>query len=397
MKPILAMLMILLLALGAGAAGAENTSYGGEGDDVALGMIALADGGYLIYGSTTSIDGDFARPEGDWMGEAPWAMRLDENGNVLWQHVSGQYESGGKPLRYTDAAELADGRIAMLLPTGEFPTQCLIQFLTAEGVEVPGVSYACEPLYMGVCAAGNNLIAIGAWNEGKDLPAYLYLRYISEDGESDWQWRDEDMRPIACAGLDRGGEYIYAAMTIRTDDHPHTQSLLLVTGEGKDDSVRTAWSSVEWGDLRGGGLYAGEDSVAYVRQSPAEEMRPDGVTNVILYDELVEAIFWQGSLNENTFSQVLAMPVCTDAGFVLVGYVGGAGESPELGDEALAQYVSHADGFSGTCRQSNPRGGARFVDAAEKDGMIVLLGVRDIGDDRGVDVFMDTWAYLRRN
>lgn len=67
---LLVVLLSCALALPALAA-KKKAVFGGNGDDIACGILALKDGGYLIYGSTTSTDGDFARGEGAGKGRVP--------------------------------------------------------------------------------------------------------------------------------------------------------------------------------------------------------------------------------------------------------------------------------------------------------------------------------------
>ncbi len=58
----------------------QNT-YGGNGTDVSTNLELSADGGYLIVGTTNSVDGDFSTSCVDPGG---FVMKLDSGGNVQW-------------------------------------------------------------------------------------------------------------------------------------------------------------------------------------------------------------------------------------------------------------------------------------------------------------------------
>jgi hypothetical protein len=61
-------------------------ALGGSRDDECRSVIACSGGGYLIAGSTNSTDGDVTASFGK---KDAWLVRLDGNGNVLWQQAYG--------------------------------------------------------------------------------------------------------------------------------------------------------------------------------------------------------------------------------------------------------------------------------------------------------------------
>ena len=63
-----------------------SETYGGSGYDRARSIIELAEGGYLFVGGTNSDDGDV---EGHQGGGDYWVVRLSENGSLLWQRCFG--------------------------------------------------------------------------------------------------------------------------------------------------------------------------------------------------------------------------------------------------------------------------------------------------------------------
>lgn len=270
MKRLLTLVLVLALTLVALPALTDSISYGGAGDDIARGMIALSDGGWLVYGSTTSTDGDFAREAGNWTGETPWAILLDESGNAVWHYLTRQNDTTGKPLSYIDAAELADGRIALLLNNDSPKYKSNIHYLSAQGEELDGGSRSWEPRFLRICAAGNDLIACGEWDENKDVSPYLYITRITDDVDTVWSWAKSDMRILTCAGIKKAGSRICAVITTKTDAHPYAQAWLLVMGGWGNTPIKTHQSYLPSGDLLGGGLRPFDGGVAYVQQSPPD-------------------------------------------------------------------------------------------------------------------------------
>lgn len=61
-------------------------SYGGTADDKANSVRQTTDGGYIIAGSTRSVDGDVTNNHGQ---EDFWIVKLNPNGNVAWEKTLG--------------------------------------------------------------------------------------------------------------------------------------------------------------------------------------------------------------------------------------------------------------------------------------------------------------------
>ncbi len=68
--------------------------YGGNRDDAynhTTGIMQSAEGGYMLYTYTTSVDGQvtgFHPGPSNWVGDA-WLVKLDVNGNITWQNCFG--------------------------------------------------------------------------------------------------------------------------------------------------------------------------------------------------------------------------------------------------------------------------------------------------------------------
>jgi hypothetical protein len=64
----------------------RSTSYGGSGEDRALGIAATHDGGFAIAGFTKSTNGDITSNHGDY---DVWVIKTDYAGNITWQKTYG--------------------------------------------------------------------------------------------------------------------------------------------------------------------------------------------------------------------------------------------------------------------------------------------------------------------
>ncbi len=65
-------------------------TYGGAGRDEAQGVILTQDGNYMILGTTQSYGGQIsANADGDFQLEDLFLIKVDTNGNTLWQKVKG--------------------------------------------------------------------------------------------------------------------------------------------------------------------------------------------------------------------------------------------------------------------------------------------------------------------
>ena len=81
---------VLLLAMG-GMLCAQpilqwQKNFGGTGGDSAYSVKQTTDGGYIVVGQSSSIDGDITGNHG---GIDYWVAKLDATGNILWQKSFG--------------------------------------------------------------------------------------------------------------------------------------------------------------------------------------------------------------------------------------------------------------------------------------------------------------------
>lgn len=79
-------------------------SYGGTGDDEAESVDQTTDGGYIVVGYSNSNNGDVSGNHGDY---DYWVIRLDADGNLLWEKSFGSlYSDFGRSVQ-----QLSDGNI----------------------------------------------------------------------------------------------------------------------------------------------------------------------------------------------------------------------------------------------------------------------------------------------
>lgn len=85
-KHIIAFLLCSLSALAQQPAIAWQKTYGGTGSDGLFSTCQTTDGGYIVSGSTYSVDGDMTENFGEGDG---WLAKLDAAGNIEWQKSYG--------------------------------------------------------------------------------------------------------------------------------------------------------------------------------------------------------------------------------------------------------------------------------------------------------------------
>ena len=81
---------------------------GGSGDDIANAVTATPAGSYVMAGSTISSDGDVGGHNG---GDDVWIVKLNENGNIIWQKTYGgaQVESANAIVSTSDGGFIVAG------------------------------------------------------------------------------------------------------------------------------------------------------------------------------------------------------------------------------------------------------------------------------------------------
>lgn len=83
-------------------------TLGGSGHDSATDIKPTVDGGYILTGSSTSMDGDVVNTHGS---DEVWVIKLDSLGNMNWQHPLGgsSLDQGSAIIQSTDGGYVAVG------------------------------------------------------------------------------------------------------------------------------------------------------------------------------------------------------------------------------------------------------------------------------------------------
>lgn len=77
---------LIVIKLNASGAMVWEKAFGGGGDDFGNKILTTADGGCLVAGLTTSSDGDVSANHG---GYDTWLIKVDANGNKVWEKTYG--------------------------------------------------------------------------------------------------------------------------------------------------------------------------------------------------------------------------------------------------------------------------------------------------------------------
>ncbi|MCQ2320154.1 MAG: T9SS type A sorting domain-containing protein [Bacteroidales bacterium] len=85
--------------------------YGGTGHEFPLKVFQNEDGGFTVFGTTQSLDGDVAstsnmHPHQPEVGQKIWVFRIDADGNMLWERAIGHY--GNTPIHLGDVIKHDD-------------------------------------------------------------------------------------------------------------------------------------------------------------------------------------------------------------------------------------------------------------------------------------------------
>lgn len=104
--------------------------YGGTNDEVLFSLQQTQDGGYIMAGSTNSIDGDVTNVKGG--GIDFWVVKLNADGEIIWQKAIGETADD----YITSIQETPDGGYIMVGSVGIFNKNGIVLKLDKNGVLV---------------------------------------------------------------------------------------------------------------------------------------------------------------------------------------------------------------------------------------------------------------------
>lgn len=384
---LLVVLLSCALALPALAAKKEAV-FGGNGDDIACGILALKDGGYLIYGSTTSTDGDFARGEGAGKGRVPWAMKLDGQLQMQWNALLPDGE--GQLASVHDACETEDGRIALLADLDGEGAGNRLFLLTREGELHHQQSLDMD--HGVLCAIGNGIAAAGRCilEDGKHHRLMLAQMFFEDDRSRETTFRYEAQRGVAL--MEKDGVLWLMAEVKGEEGNCKIVTLDILDREQMSIGSRQVWSR-DGKDLTGLGAVPYGDTAAFIGLTVAGE---GNSKEDIRYEEKEHDGRYYLSVTPGQADTLCAAVFYEGNNFCVLGYRGDSGgDIPADGDVATAYYRDKPGNFIRTYTKKTTPGGLRFVDGIREENSLRLLGMKTT-TKKGVDVFIDDWAYQKK-
>lgn len=96
-------------------------NYGGSANDVGCTVSTTSDGGFIVGGGTGSTDGDISWNVGAEFGGVgdAWILKLDSEGNLMWENTLGSLASANSFERTWDVQETNDGGYFALIESNE--------------------------------------------------------------------------------------------------------------------------------------------------------------------------------------------------------------------------------------------------------------------------------------
>lgn len=180
---LLSLCVACLLCLAAMPALAEwpaIASFTGPGDQLINDALALDDGGFLLAGSNSRVPGEAI--EGNTWG---WMIRLDAQGNTLWEY---KHERGHQKNRFERVQRQADGSFLGLFLCFGDDTHYEIVHVSADGALVASTPL---PTAYGYNSAGEGFFLLRNADEGRvyeqsnaagEVIATLDLRQLADFG-----------------------------------------------------------------------------------------------------------------------------------------------------------------------------------------------------------------------
>lgn len=398
LKKMVSLMLIILLLAGTtapGIAARDNAVFGGSGDDIARGIIELYDGGYLVYGSTTSTDGDFERCEGIGEGRVPWAMRLDQDLNVVWHYLMPDPDEEYIGVR--DAVELDDGSIVLLCDTDVYEDSRIV-FLYEDGSEDYAQDISLREAKL--CADDYYIYICGLHTGDAADPSLLYTTKLYYWAEEESTFATPDINPIECTDVFVDDGYLYSFASCEVEDWDYTASVVVrtTTEEGNSTFTSSVW---KWDkdSLLPVGIDTQSGTLAMVVQGTPGLTDARGITFGIYDLDVFEVTTFEDTAREPSVN--LSSLIRNDEDrFFLLGYQGATdSDIVTEGDTAYAVSFQKDDKENkDSSRRFKSPGGMRYIDGIllEDTDTIMLLGVQTGETDKGIDVFIADWKYDNR-
>lgn len=381
----LIVLLILALAFPA-AAEKKEAVFGGNGNDIARGMLALKDGGYLIYGSTTSTNGAFARSEEIGEGHALWAMKLDSELRMRWNALLP--DEGERIACIHDACEAEDGRILLLADSDNTLSESQLFFLTQEGElnhqECLMVDHGA------LCAIKGGIAVIGrhTLEDSGDRRLMLIQLHFENESINETIFRYEAERGVAL--LEKDGVLWGMAEEKKQAGNRVIATFNIIDEEEISIKGAQTWAMSDT-DLTGLGVVPYNGTMAFIGFCPADINNHDA--ELIQHEEIEHDGWFYLCIVPGKKDTICAAVFYEDDNFCVLGYRGNShSDIPVDGDTAVAYYRDKSGGFIATKTQQTTPGGMRYVNGIREGKIIRLLGMKTTAKN-GIDVFIYDWEY----
>ena len=334
-------------------------TYGGSGDDIAYDMVLTADGGSIIAGSSSSVDGDVSGNHGiaDY-----WILKLSATGAIQWQKSYGgdgddratsirQVSDGGYIVAgYTNSKDSPltgnngqyDYWVMKLSDTGRVVWQkCLggsrfdfgwsIKETTDGGFIVAGESGSNDSDVIGNRSTNNN-----SW-----------VIKLSGTGAVQWKkcYGDTYASGAYCITPTMEGGYIFTGYNFRNDgdvsgNHGYSDCWVVKL----DDTGRIKWQKSLGGSLSdwGTGIWQTPDSGYLITAvSNSNDMDVSGNHGDddawLIKLSKTGSMVWQKSFGSDTEDRAYNIEPTRDGGYIVSGY-GGANNGDVSGNHGGIDY-----------------------------------------------------------
>lgn len=228
-----------------------NTTYGGEGRDMATDVASAPDGDAYVLASTES----FGVNTSDL-----WVVRVDADGGVVWDRLVEHETWTAFPegVRLADGSLIAtirtersmdkevDGRqnvsVARLAPDGEVSWRTV--------VAGPGRPNDKEEMFDVIPAHGDGVLIAGASNSGTDGDFDFWTARLDSDGAVLWQRQYEGAtREFLSAAVRTDDGYVLAGFAER-DEAPGVMGKLVAIDEDGSERSTTTFAQIPQFDNR---------------------------------------------------------------------------------------------------------------------------------------------------
>lgn len=242
-----------------------------------------------------------------------------------------------------------------------------------------------------LCAIGDGIAAAGRCIlEDSEHRLMLVQMFFEDDRTRETTFRYEARRGVAL--MEKDGVLWLMAEVKGEEGNSEIVTLDIVDREQMSIGNRQVWSR-DGKDLAGLGAVPYGDTAAFIGLAIAGE---GNSKEDIRYEEKEHDGRYYLSVTPGQADTLCAAVFYEGNNFCVLGYRGDSGgDIPADGDVATAYYRDKPGNFIRTYTKKTTPGGLRFVDGIREENSLRLLGMKTT-TKKGVDVFIDDWAYQKK-